>query len=153
AEIAALCAADGPGVNWDAAAVDCPVLSDYQLYQDPTEPRSAPNAGGTPFDLTTPLFSDYAQKDRIVYLPPGTQATYSENGVWEFPVGTILSKTFTFSHDLRTPAERGDDVVETRLLIRRAGGWVGRAYIWDAGRTEATLALGGGSKHVSWIAE
>ena len=151
-QIAELCAADGPGVNWDAVAVDCPVLSDYQLYQDPTEPRSAPNAPGVPFDLTTPLFSDYAQKDRIVYVPPGTQATYSEGGVWEFPVGTIISKTFTFAHDLRTPEVRGSDVVETRLLLHRSDGWQGRAYIWNAARTEATLALGGGSKLVTWTA-
>lgn len=151
-EIAALCAADGPGVNWDAAAVDCPVLSDYQLFEDPTEPRSAPNDGGVPFDLTTPLFSDYAQKDRFVFLPPGTQATYSEGDVWQFPVGTIIAKTFTFSHDERTPGVRGDDVVETRLLVRRPEGWKGRAYVWNAERTEAFLALGGGQKQVSWTA-
>jgi parallel beta-helix repeat protein len=151
-EIAAFCGAVVDGVNWAAYAVDCPVLSDYQLYQDPTEPRSAPNAGGTPFDLTTPLFSDYAQKDRIVYIPPGQQATYSDSGIFEFPVGTIISKTFTFGHDLRAPGVRGDDMVETRLLIHRPEGWKGRAYIWNDDHTEAFLAVGGGQKLVSWIA-
>jgi len=140
-------------VNWGAVDFDCPSLADYRLYQDPTEPRLAPNAGGTPFDLTTPLFSDYAQKDRIVYIPPGLQASYDANGVFEFPVGTIIAKTFTFSHDLRTPQLRGTDVVETRLLIRRAGGWKGRAYIWDPAQTEALLAIGGGSKDVAWTAD
>lgn len=154
-EIAALCesgVAASAGVNWDAFAVDCPQLSDYRLFEDPSEPRSAPNPGGTPFDLTTALFSDYAQKDRFVFLPPGQQATYSENGVFEFPVGTIIAKTFSFSHDERTPAVRGTDVVETRLLIRRPDGWQGRAWIWNAERSAATLALGGGSKAVEWIA-
>ncbi len=140
------------GVNWNAAEFDCLSLADYRLYQDPTEPRSAPNAGGTPFDLTTPLFSDYAQKDRIVYIPVGQQASYDANGVFQFPVGTIISKTFTFSHDLRAPQVQGTDVVETRLLIRRADGWKGRAYIWNEDKTEALLALGGGAKDVEWIA-
>lgn len=153
-QIAELCDAGAPasaGVNWDAYVVDCPSLADYRLYQDPTEPRSAPNAGGTPFDLTTPLFSDYAQKDRIVYVPPNTQASYSESGVFQFPVGTIIAKTFTFSHDQRTPQVRGTDVVETRLLIHRADGWKGRAYIWNEDGSEALLALGGGSQSVEWI--
>lgn len=154
-EVAAACQAGTPataGVNWSAAEYDCPTLADYRLFQDPTEPRNNANAPGVPFDLTTPLFSDYAQKDRIVYLPPGTQATYDANGVFQFPVGTIISKTFTFGHDLRAPAVPGDDVVETRLLIHRADGWKGRAYIWNAERTEAFLAIGGGAKDVTWIA-
>ena len=37
-----------------------------------------------------------------------------------FPVGTIIAKTFSFAHDLRNLA-LGEDVVETRLLIHRAG--------------------------------
>ncbi len=153
-EIAAACQPGTPtsaGVNWSAAEFDCPTLADYRLYQDPTEPRLNPNAGGTPFDLTTPLFSDYAQKARIVYVPPGQSADYDENGVFQFPVGTIISKTFSFGHDLRAPELLGDDVVETRLLIHRTGGWQGRAYIWNAARTEAFLALGGGAKDVAWI--
>jgi parallel beta-helix repeat protein len=151
-EIAALCSASVPGVNWDAYVVDCPNLSDYHLYQNPTEPRFAPNAGGTPFDLTMPLFSDYAQKNRIVFIPPGQQATWSDAGVFEFPVGTIISKTFTFGHDLRSPSAPGSDVVETRLLIHRSDGWKGRAFIWNQDHTAAQLALGGGAKAVTWIA-
>ena len=86
--------------------VDCPTLADYRLFRDPTD-RAHPNAGGMPFDLTTPLFSDYAQKYRIVFLPPARQATYdATNGVFDFPVGTIIAKTFTFGHDLREPASR-----------------------------------------------
>jgi uncharacterized repeat protein (TIGR03806 family) len=155
AEVAAACQAGTPaaaGVNWGAADFDCPTLADYRLFQDPTEPRSGANPGGTPFDLTTPLFSDYAQKDRIVFIPPGEVATYDADGVFQFPVGTIIAKTFSFGHDLRAPEVPGDDVVETRLLIRRVSGWIGRAYIHNAARTEAFLALGGGAKDVEWIA-
>jgi uncharacterized repeat protein (TIGR03806 family) len=154
AEIAIACQAGTPaaaGVNWNAADFDCPTLADYRLFQNPTEPRYDANPEGTPFDLTTPLFSDYAQKDRIVYVPPGQAASYVANGVLQFPVGTIIAKTFSVGHELRAPAIGGDDVVETRLLIHRADGWIGRAYIWNAARTEAFLALGGGAKEVAWI--
>src|SRR5690606_28108945 len=79
-------------------------------------------------------------KYRYVFLPPGTSAQYSATGPFDFPVGTIISKTFTLP--LNTGIEK---LVETRLLIRRASGWSGVAYIWDEALTEATLALGGGA--------
>ena len=53
--------------------------------------------GATPYDLATPLFSDYAQKLRTISLPPGTSASYSANDVFDLPVGTILTKTFYYS--------------------------------------------------------
>ena len=77
-EIALACQAGTPaaaGVNWGAADFDCPTLADYRLFEDPTDTRNGANPGGTPFDLTTPLFSDYAQKDRFVFIPPGEAAT------------------------------------------------------------------------------
>ncbi|HUH23426.1 MAG TPA: hypothetical protein VLZ51_05140, partial [Brevundimonas sp.] len=30
----------------------------------------------TPYDLTTPLFTDYAQKLRTIWMPPGAAADY-----------------------------------------------------------------------------
>jgi uncharacterized repeat protein (TIGR03806 family) len=151
-QIAALCDAGAPaalGVNWAAAVVNCPTLASYRLFEDPADPTRRPN-GGVPFDLTTPLFSDYALKDRFVFVPPGQQAQYSDSAVFSFPVGTIIAKSFRFAHDLRDPGA-GDDLIETRLLIRRAEGWAGMAYVWNEARTEATLALGGGAVPVEWI--
>jgi len=150
-EIAALCDAGAPiadGVNFDAGLVDCPRLSDYRLFLDPTDPTGDPN-GGLPFDLTTPLFSDYALKDRFVFVPPGQQVQYSSDGAFVFPVGTIIAKSFSIASDLRDPS-LGAELIETRLLIRRPDGWRGTAYIWNETRTEATLALGGGAADVAW---
>ncbi|MCG8588463.1 MAG: right-handed parallel beta-helix repeat-containing protein [Proteobacteria bacterium] len=148
-EIAALCGAEGEGVNWDAFVVDCPELSDYRLFPD-GDPRGEPSPGGVPYDLTTPLFSDYAIKDRFVFLPPGTQAQYADPQAFVFPVGTIIAKTFHFLDERTVPAN--DQLVETRLLIRREGGWQGLPYIWNAERTEAVLSLGGGLRAVSFEA-
>src|SRR5215468_7481858 len=55
-----------------------------------------PNEGVVPYDLNTPLFSDYAAKYRFVWMPKGTSAVYDETGTFEFPVGAILSKTFAY---------------------------------------------------------
>src|ERR1700712_5009715 len=58
--------------------------------------RLAPNAGVLPYDLVTPLFSDYAHKLRTVWMPAGQSAKYTADKSFEFPVGTILSKTFYY---------------------------------------------------------
>ncbi len=142
AEIAAACTPSGDGPNFAAVEFDCPTLDGYQLFSDPRDPTSAP-VGGVPYDLTTPLFSDYAAKSRVVFVPPGTHATYSSDGAFSFPVGTMIAKTFSFS----TEAGTSDELfhVETRVLLHRASGWVGRAYVWETSPGVANLALGGGS--------
>jgi uncharacterized repeat protein (TIGR03806 family) len=159
-EIEAICSSyAGSQVNRAALPYNCPKLSQYNLFADPTDPRRDPNEGGLPFDLTTPLFSDYAVKYRFAFLPPGTAASWNEgsavapNAALGFPVGTVLAKTFAF----RDAA--GEEVVETRLLIHRSGAnqssfWQGMAYIWNkdgnGNRTDAHLAIGGGTASVHW---
>jgi uncharacterized repeat protein (TIGR03806 family) len=114
-------------------------LSDWHLFVG-TSAGLQPNQGVLPYDLNTPLFSDYASKYRFVWMPPGTAAQYRENEVFDFPVGTILAKSFAF------PAGNGKDrnkekLIETRLLVRANSGWVGLPYIWNERQTEATLDL------------
>src|SRR5262249_34355903 len=112
-------------------------LSGWHLFVG-TSAGLQPNQGVLPYDLNTPLFSDYASKYRFVWMPPGTSAQYRENEVFDFPVGTILAKSFAF------PAGNGKDkekLIETRLLVRANSGWVGLPYIWNERQTEATLDL------------
>src|SRR5580700_1766512 len=54
------------------------------------------NSGVVPYDLNTPLFSDYAHKLRTVWLPSGTSAKYDAKETFDFPVGTIITKTFYY---------------------------------------------------------
>ena len=77
-------------------------LSDYGLFVGNLADHQ-PAAGVVPYDLNTPLFSDYTTKLRFVKLPTGTQATYRDADVFDFPVGTVISKTFAYEHDLRDP--------------------------------------------------
>ena len=85
-----------------------------------------PAAGVIPYDLNSALFSDYAEKFRFIKLPPGTHATYSPDQVFEFPVGTVIAKTFAFPRDARDPSQ-GRRLIETRILKREPDGWVGLA--------------------------
>ncbi|MEO1136490.1 MAG: SO2930 family diheme c-type cytochrome [Pseudomonadota bacterium] len=112
--------------------------------------------GVTPYDLATPLFSDYALKLRTVWMPGGEPALYNENATFNFPVGTVITKTFYYP---KASAEWTGDVaidrprsvnnramaldnlrlVETRLLVRRDNGWSALPYVWNDEQTDAVL--------------
>lgn len=129
-------------VNWqELLTTNCNRLSNYGLFDDSADPTIHPREPGLKFDLATPLFSDYAKKSRFVFMPDGKSATYSELETLEFPVGTVLVKSFALP-DANVGAT-GEDLIETRLLIHRHGGWVGLPYVWNADKTEAFLELSG----------
>lgn len=112
-------------------------LSAYRFFRDAG--AREPNVGVTPYDLNTALYSDGALKFRYVYVPPGARAIYNAEGVFEFPVGTVLIKTFAFAADMRAPSENVR-FLETRLLIRREEGWIALPYVWNEEQTEAQLS-------------
>ena len=113
------------------------LLSAYHFFRDASA-REA-NAGLTPYELNTALYSDGALKYRYVYMPPHTQAHYRDTGVFDFPVGTVLIKTFAFAAHMAAPRDRVR-FLETRLLIHRSEGWVALAYVWNPEQTEARLS-------------
>lgn len=139
-----------PGVALDALLVEAPAprLADYRLFTDAGARH--PNRGLTPYTLNTPLFSDYAEKLRFAWLPPGTRATWRADEVFDFPVGTVLVKTFAYPADLRRPVEK-IRYIETRLLIHKASGWVAQTYLWNADQTEAVLKRAGARVDVDFV--
>jgi parallel beta-helix repeat protein len=147
-EVAALCSASVKGVNWDALEVDCPDLSSYNLFKNPSDALSAPNEGGHSYDLNTPLFSDYASKDRTIFLPAGKQMNYRSDKAFDIPVGAVIAKTFYFPENINAPTGPRK-VAETRLLIHRADGWKGLVYVWDG--EKAQLKRGGAKVDTAWI--
>ncbi len=124
-------------------------LSDYGLFHGNGSTQE-PVEGMVPYDINTPLFSDYAVKYRFVRLPPGTSADYSDTDVFDFPVGTIIVKTFAYLKNLADPSQ-GRQLIETRLLIHKPEGWIGLPYVWNEDHTEATLQVAGGFKEARWI--
>ncbi|WP_416307964.1 SO2930 family diheme c-type cytochrome [Neptunicella sp. SCSIO 80796] len=128
-----------------------------------------PNKGVVPYDLNMQLFTDHAHKFRTVWMPDGKAAEYNAEDEFNFPVGTIISKTFyyprlTGSKDkLRQTEDYHDDftltglaldkvrLIETRLLIHQQQGWVALPYVWNAEQTEAVLEWAGDAQALSMV--
>ncbi|MCX7745134.1 MAG: hypothetical protein N2167_11275 [Flavobacteriales bacterium] len=125
-----------------------PTLSSYGLFIGIMKEQK-PADRVIPYTLPTPLFSDYAYKLRFVYIPSGKQVTYHDKEVFQFPVGTILVKTFYYPYDFRYP-EKGRKIIETRLLIHEENGWKAYPYIWNEEQTEAYLEVAGDTKLIQW---
>jgi uncharacterized repeat protein (TIGR03806 family) len=136
---------DGARLLADEAA---PLLSVYGLFAD-TAGR-VPVPGVARYTLNTPLFSDHAEKFRYVWMPAGMKARYTAKGVLEFPVGTAIVKNFAYPADFRAP-EKDVRIIETRLLVRRADGWVPLSYVWNEAQTDAVLKRAGVRVPVSFI--
>ena len=128
-----------------------PKLSDYNIFKG--DPQSLiPGNGFQLYELATGLFTDYAEKQRLIKLPAGTTITAVNDGLPQFPDGTILVKTFYYFNDKRDPA-KGKRLIETRLLIKNNNQWVAGTYVWNQEQSEATLATNGSNTPVNWIDE
>jgi uncharacterized repeat protein (TIGR03806 family) len=124
-------------------------LSDYGFFKG-TLKDQIPTDGVVLYTLNSPLFSDYASKLRFVRLPEGKSVSYNPDSVLQFPVGTAIVKTFYYPFDERNP-QKGRRLMETRVLLHEAKGWVALPYIWNKEQTDAVLEVAGGSDQVSWI--
>jgi uncharacterized repeat protein (TIGR03806 family) len=106
-----------------------------------------------PYDVNSPLWSDDADKNRGLVLPPGGKihvkdcavpsegcaagASDPDDGKWVFPVGTVMVKSFSFDGKL----------VETRLFVRHdAATWVGYSYAWSSDQADATIVAKEGAE-------
>ena len=124
-------------------------LSDHGLFKGALADQ-IPAEDVQAYQLNTPLFSDYTTKYRFFKIPPGTKINYGDQGTLEFPVGTLIAKTFAYPVDM-TDSTKGERLLETRIEFRREDGWFGFSYLWNEDQTDATLALGGSELEVSWI--
>ncbi len=123
-------------------------------------------AGAVPYSINTPLFTDYALKLRTVWMPEGQSAVYRASGPMEFPVGTVLSKTFHYERGTGQRVVRADlestvdsngrlslndkVLIETRLLIRYEEGWRALPYVWNEEQTEAYLEIAGDIREIQF---
>lgn len=83
-----------------------------------------------PFKPGVTFWSDGAEKQRYLYLPPGSQIDNSQMDAWHFPVGTKAWKEF----------RRNGALVETRLFWKRGeANWFSGTYVWDEQQSQASL--------------
>ena len=109
-----------------------------------------------------PLFTDYAHKLRTLWMPDGSQATLVDGEI-DYPVGTILSKTFYYPTDAEGRVLKSADagrrdiqladsrLLETRVLVRQASGWDALPYVWNDAETEAFLRVAGASRTLTLV--
>lgn len=171
AAFAALALALGAGCDGDPEVVAPPVvvtpaeygapyekLSEWHLFADLATQKPAERV--FPYQVISPLFSDYATKFRFVYVPEGTTIGYRDDGTWDFPEGTILAKTFAFPKDVAKPYE-DLRLIETRLLWRQPGTscpdaglpscWTAHTYVYDEDGKDATSLIAGKFLDVSFV--
>lgn len=124
----------------DAGVSDC--VGPPGLYADDGT-CSVLADGVRAFQPRFPLWSDGDDKERFVYLPPGTQIDTGDPDRWGFPVGTRVYKTFSI----------GGRRIETRLLEKIApergtDSWRMIAYRWSEDQRSVTEASAFGERDV-----
>ncbi|MEL6853065.1 MAG: PQQ-dependent sugar dehydrogenase, partial [Bacteroidota bacterium] len=104
-----------------------------------------PEDGLIPYELNVPFWSDGVEKFRWIALPndgthdsPGEQIGFSEEGDWNFPVGTVIVKHFEMPLDEANASLTKR--LETRLLVHGSDGeYYGVSYRWNDAGTDAEL--------------
>ncbi len=111
------------------------LLSDTGLFESTSDLK--PVRGMIPYSVNVPLWSDHAGKERYLVLPDKGTVEFSEQGAWQFPVGTVVVKHFFMDS---TGGEANSRMrLETRLLVHGSKGWDGYTYHWNDKQTDAVL--------------
>ena len=135
-------------------------LSETGLFDSVKD--NTPAAGVIPYSINSPLWSDGAEKERLIALPGNRQiefdaVTYPQPAPgaqpgWRFPDGTVLVKSFSLQLEPGKPESRRR--LETRLLHLKtmpgdddeygAQYWRGYTYVWNDEQTDAELLAADG---------
>jgi uncharacterized repeat protein (TIGR03806 family) len=111
-------------------------LSATGLFADLSD--LSPSPGLVPYEVNLPFWSDHAIKRRWMVVPDGaSQFTWSKDGLWTLPTGTIWVKHFDMEMQRGVPASKKR--IETRLLVKNGSGAYGVSYRWNEAGTEASL--------------
>jgi len=138
----------------DKPANNTPVTSPNQLSYfgvfSGTMSNLTPSAKFQLYNIASPLFSDYAEKQRLIKVPAGTKLQTQGDGLLQFPDGTVIAKTFYYYNDVSNPSS-GKRIIETRLLQLTNGLWNVSTFKWRADQSDADLVKDtGDTLAVSW---
>jgi glucose/arabinose dehydrogenase len=117
-----------------------PTLAQTGLFDDWR--KLAPGKDLVHYDVNVPLWSDGADKQRWIALPPGKSVECTSGGKFRFPEGTVFVKHFALATDQRQPKRLRP--LETRVLVVDPAGEVhGATYRWSAdGKRTRRLTFG-----------
>ena len=99
-----------------------------------------PSPDLVPYTVNAPLWTDGALKQRYFGLPVNGVIEVEADGNWSFPVGAVLVKNFVLESVIGDARTRRP--VETRIMLRRAGGWDFLTYRWDERGVDAVRLAG-----------
>jgi len=134
-------------VNFNIDEVPYQTLSEYNFFEDELK-NLIPVYGVVPYELSSALFSDYALKKRFLWMPKNVSASYmDDSSIFDFSIGTVLIKNFYYENVLPNYQTK---IIETRLMIKKAEGWVFAEYVWNDAQTEAVSDLNGRDVFVQW---
>ncbi len=112
-------------------------LSETGLFASTKDNTPAP--GLIPYDVNAALWSDGAAKERFIAIPnEGTMEVTPTHG-FNFPEGSVLVKTFALESE---PGKTKR--IETRLMTKQVGQWIGYTYAWNDEQTDAALVEAAG---------
>lgn len=134
-------------VTVNLSTVPYPKLSDYHFFVGDMK-NQVPESDVLPYEPASSLFTDYAHKKRFVWIPKGMKATYDGDGnVLQLPVGSAIIKTFYYE---KVQPLNTTKIIETRLMIRKADGWIFAEYVWNNDQTEAYLDMNGSNVSIDY---
>jgi uncharacterized repeat protein (TIGR03806 family) len=143
------CNKENLNISSDETALTHKKLSEYNIYQgNPID--LIPTNEYKLYELSSQLFTDYAEKQRLIKLPLGTTMEVVDNGLLNFPDGTIIVKTFYYFKDKRNTS-LGKKLIETRILQKLNNKWIAGTYKWNDSQTDAMLITTGFNQPVNWI--
>jgi uncharacterized repeat protein (TIGR03806 family) len=122
-------------------------LSDYGFFKDKlSDLDPAPRV--VHYALSSALFTDYAVKDRFIYLPLGTAIKYTAKGILDFPDSTVIIKNFAYTNEAHQKI-----MIETRLLVKDPMDkkWKVMDYLWNKEQTEAVKHITGARMPVTLL--
>ena len=123
-------------------------LSEYGFFGEPMTDLVPVHELVLPYSLNTPLFTDYADKERFIVLPNDeAKMVYRDRDVLEFPEGTIIVKNFLYEKAIEESVSQRR-VLETRLLHLKGGEWTPVSYVWNEDQTEAYLSVTGARRDI-----
>jgi uncharacterized repeat protein (TIGR03806 family) len=133
-----LCSTQVDGINQQAIDLEkCNWLSNYGLFETLNTNNVIPRKPGIEYQLNSALFTDFAKKKRLIFLPSTQSIDYQDQETFIFPTGSVIVKMFALKQT------QTDRIIEIRLLIKRESGWVFLPYIWSEEKQDGFLYANG----------
>lgn len=102
------------------------------------------------YDVVAPGWADGANAERFLALPGDARIELTPKRGWNLPEGSVVAQTLSL--DVADAGRTVRKRIETRLLTKQQGEWVGYSYRWDDAQTDAELVPSAGDAETFEVA-